>query len=285
VAWFFAPTALKLHCGQVVRSILVIFTLAAGCGVSHAANQPDPQQLVRQSILNGERAWRISTEYACIKRVASRQFDSLGEVRNKETDVYAVIPLGLGAFFNEHLEHDGEPITAQARERAERELENLRGEPASVKQRRFEKELAERSYMKEVPDAFYFRITGTEQLPTGPAWVVEATPRAGFEPKSRYAHVFPRMRGTLWIDQKEVQWVKADTVATDNITFGLFIARLAKGSHIYLEQMKLPDGNWVPKSLEAKAEARTFLFFQHNFEEDITYNDYRKPAALSAAAR
>jgi hypothetical protein len=69
------------------------------------------------------------------------------------------------------------------------------------------------------------------------------------------------------------------------VSFGLFIARLSKGSHIYLEQMRLPNGDWVPKSLEAKAEARTFLFFEHNFEQDITYNNYSKPAALQAAAR
>jgi hypothetical protein len=274
-----------LHRGEVVRRILVIFTLAAGCAVSHAGNQPDPQELVRQSIQNGEQSWKISTSYECRKRVASRQFNSLGEVKSKESDVYDVIPLGLGAFFSQHVEHDGEPVSAEVRERAQRELEKLREEPGSLKERRFERELAERSYMKEVPDAFQFRITGTEQLATGPAWVVEATPRPGYEPKSRYAHVFPKMRGRLWIDQKDVEWVKADAVATDNITFGLFIARLTKGSHIYLEQMKLPNGNWVPKSLEARAEARTFLFFAHNFEEDIRYNDYRKPAALSAAAR
>jgi hypothetical protein len=268
-----------------VRRILVIFTLASCCAVSHSANQPDARELVRQSIQNGEHAWQVSTEYECIQRVASRQFDSVGETKSKESDVYAVIPLGYGAFFNEHVEHDGEPVSAEAREHAQRELAKLRAEPESAKRRRFERELADRSYMKEVPDAFNFRITGTDYLATGPAWVVEATPRPGYEPRSRYAHVFPKMRGTLWIDQKDGQWVKADAVATDNMSFGLFIARLAKGSHIYLEQTKLPDGNWVPKSLEAKAEARTFLFFQHNFEEDITYSDYRKPAALSAAAR
>jgi hypothetical protein len=278
-------TALQLHRQSSVRPIWVIFTVAAYGSLADAAGAPDPRELVRQSIQNGERAWKISTEYACVKRVSDKQFDSAGEVKSKSSDAYAVVPLGRGGFFDEHIEHDGEPVSADVRERAQRELEKLRAEPASQKRRRFEKELAERSYMKEVPDAFDFRITGTEQLPTGPAWVLEATPRPGFEPTSRYAHVFPKMHGTLWIDQKDVQWVKADAVATDNISFGLFIARLSKGSHIYLEQMKLPDGNWVPKSLEAKAEARMFLFFQHNFEEDITYNDYRRPAALSAATR
>ncbi len=214
-----------------------------------------------------------------------RQLTSQGEPRTAANDLFAMIPLGYGASFAEHIEHDGEPLPPEARERVQNQLEKLRAESPAQKRRRFERALADRSYMEEVPDAFNFRIIRTDQLPTGRAWVLEATPRAGFQPKSRYAHVFPKMRGTLWIDQKDVQWVKADAVATENVSFGLFIARLFKGSHIDLEQAKLPNGDWVPKSLEAKAEARTFLFFEHNFEQDITYNDYSKPAALQAAAR
>ena len=227
----------------------------------------------------------MSTEYACSQRVVSKQFNDVGEVKTSSDDVYSIIPLGNGASFSEHIEHDGEPVSPEVRQKMERELQKLLAEPPAAKRRRFEKELAERSYMIEVPDAFNFRITGTQNLPTGPAWVLEATPRPGFQPKSRYAHIFPKMHGTLWIDQKDVQWVKADAVATENISFGLFIARLAKGSHILLEQTRLPDGDWVPKNLEAKAEARTFLFFEHNFEQRYTYSDYHKPNPLTAAAR
>jgi hypothetical protein len=246
-------------------------------------NPIDATQLVRQSIENGERSWKVSTEYACTKRVVERTFDSVGEVKTTGEDTYSVIPLGYGASFDEHIQHDNEPVSSAVRERDLKELEKLRLESPAQKGRLFEKALADRSYMKEVPDAFNFRITGEEQLPTGPAWVVEATPRPGFVPGTRYAHVFPKMRGTLWIDKKDMQWVKADAVATDNISFGLFIARLAKGSHILLGQTRLPDGDWVPASLEARAEATTFLFFQHNFEQIITYNNYSKPEPLRAA--
>lgn len=266
-----------------MRLASVIFTLAACCAQGHSLSPIDARQLVSQSIENGERSWKISTEYACTKRVLERTFDSVGEVKATGEDTYSVIPLGYGASFDEHIQHDNELVSSAIQERDSKELEKLRLESPDEKRRRFEKALADRGYMKEVPDAFNFRITGEEQLPTGPAWVVEATPRPGFVPQSRYAHVFSKMRGTLWIDKKDVQWVKADAVATDNISFGLFIARLAKGSHILLGQARLPGGDWVPASLEARAEATTFLFFQHNFEEIITYNKYSKLVPLQAA--
>ncbi len=240
---------------------------------------------MRQSIENGQQSWKIAAEYACTKQVVERQLDADGAEKGATEDEFSVIPLGYGASFEELSKHNGEPVAAEARQRAEKELEKLRAEPPALKQRRFEKALAERAYMNEVPDAFDFRITGTENLPTGLAWVVEAIPRPDYQPKSRYAHVFAKMRGTLWIDQKDRQWVKADALAIDNVSFGVVLARLARGSHILLEQQRLPSGDWVPKSLQAKAAARLFVLFAHNFEENVTYNNYRRSAPVEAAAR
>ena len=64
-----------------------------------------------------------------------------------------------------------------------------------------------------------------------------------------------------------------------------FIARLAKGSHIVIEQIRLPNGAWVPKSIQARASARTFLLFNHNFEEEITYVGYRKAPDVAQQLR
>ena len=52
-----------------------------------------------------------------------------------------------------------------------------------------------------------------------------------------------------------------------------------------IEQQKLADGSWVPKSIEARAQARTFLFFNHNFQEAITYGDYRRSGTTMAEGR
>ncbi len=250
--------------------LAVLFAGASGA-------QPDARELVRRSIANGERSWKESFDYFCVKRQTEMT------PHGPSIDVYDVIPLGDGASFEELVEHDNEPLPAAERLKIKKELERRSEESPAQKHHRFEKEVAERSYMKEVPDAFDFKIVGEENLPTGPAWVLKATPRPGFVPHSRYAHAFSRMRGSLWIDKKDVQWVKAEAEAADNVTFGLFLARLSKGSRIILEQTRLPDGTWVPKRLSAKAAARTFIVFNHVVDENITYSDYRKREALSAS--
>jgi hypothetical protein len=261
--------------------VVWVFVLAAGTLLA----QMDPRNLVRQSIRNGEASWKESFAYYCVKLAVDRQFDSTGHLKSSEEDVYDIIPLGENTSFQERVEHDGEPLPPEERSKIEKEFEHLRAESPAQKLRHFDKELEERSYMKEVPDAFDFEIRGEENLPTGPAWVVSATPHPGYEPKSRYAHMFPKMQGTLWIDEKDVQWVKADAMATETVTFGIFLARLSKGSHIVLEQMKLPDGTWVPKRITARADARTFLFFTHNFEQNFTYSEYHKAASLTASRK
>jgi hypothetical protein len=247
--------------------------------------QVNARELVRQSIVNGERAWKESRAYSCAKREVDEQFGADGRVKSTDTDLYRIVPIG-GDAFQEHIRHDGAPVSADEMRKQEQELQRRKQETPAQRAARLAKEERDRSYYKEIPDAFDWKITGEENLPTGPAWVLQATPRPGFVPHSRYARMFPKMRGTLWIDKKDVQWVKADAVAVENVYFGYFIARLAKGSHIVLEQTRLPDGAWVPERISAKASARTFLFFNHNFEEDITYSDYRKnDGQVSSAAR
>jgi len=249
--------------------------IALSCGWPLLAGV-NPRELVRQSIANGAKAWSESRAYSCTKLDVDQQFDAGGRVKSTDRDVYRIVPIA-GDAFEEHVEHDGEPLRGEAQQKQHIELEKRERETPWQRAARLAREQRERSYYQEIPDAFDFKIIGEETLSTGPAWVLEATPRPGFQPRSRYAQVFPKMRGKLWIDKKDVQWVKADAVAMGTIYFGWFIASLAKGSHIVIEQTRLADGTWVPRRIEAKATARTF-FTSHRFEEDLTYSDYRKGA-------
>ncbi len=245
--------------------------------------QPDPRELVRQSVQNGERSWRDSFSYACVEHHVTRRLGDSGRVKVSDDDVYDVIPLGYNTSYSELVSHDGEPVPKAQWAKERKELARLEAETPAEKAQRFEKEREERAYMLEVPDAFDFTIAGVENLPTGPAWIVDAVPHSGYRARSRYGRMFHAMKGRLWIDQKDWQWAKADAVAMEDVSFGFFIARLARGSHILLEQQKLPDGAWVPKDIQARASARLFVFFNHNFEENISYSEYHKPGAAVAA--
>lgn len=240
----------------------------------------DPRELVRKSIANGEKSWRLSRSYSCIEREVKKRAGVI--------NVYEVKPIG-GSPYERLIQRNGKPLPPAEQRKQEEQFRKAIAQAArETPARRLAKEERERAFMKEIPDAFDFKLVGEEALPTGPAYVLQATPRPGYRPRSRYAKAFSKMSGKLWIDKKDIQWVKADAVAMDNVSFGFFIARMAKGAHIVLEQMRLPDGVWVPKQFAVKANARIMLVKSRNFDEQITYSNYRKmgpPKAATLAGR
>src|SRR5207302_4439797 len=57
-----------------------------------------------------------------------------------------------------------------------------------------------RKFLKEITDAFDFRLLGEESIEGRPSWIIEGTPRSGFKPTLNHADVPTKLRGKLWID-------------------------------------------------------------------------------------
>ena len=107
-------------------------------------------------------------------------------------------------------------------------------------------------------------------------WVLDADPRPGYQPKSREAKVLPKLRGRIWIDKSETQWVKFDVTTTDTISFGLFLARIHKGTRVVVEATRVNQEVWLPKHVAVHIDVRLALL--KNFDEDVeqTFRDYKK---------
>ena len=106
--------------------------------------------------------------------------------------------------------------------------------------------------------------------------IVEGTPHPGYHARSSLAKLFSKFRGKLWIDKADYQWVKTEAEVTDNISWGLFVARLSKGAHLDVEMTRVNDEVWLPKRIEARASARLALVKKYNIESDTNFSNYRK---------
>jgi hypothetical protein len=84
------------------------------------------------------------------------------------------------------------------------------------------------------------------------------------------------MRGTLYIDQQDYQWARVEGEALETISFGLFLARLAKGSRMSLELTKVNDEVWLPKRVMVAASVRLGGVKKVTADVESTYSDYRK---------
>ena len=70
--------------------------------------------------------------------------------------------------------------------------------------------------------------------------------------------------------------VKLDAQVIDTVSFGLFLARLHKGTRIMVETMRVNDEVWLPKHMTAKVDVRVALLKNFNVDADVTYRDYKK---------
>ncbi len=119
-------------------------------------------------------------------------------------------------------------------------------------------------------------MVGTEDLDGRETYVIDADPKPGYQPRIKEAKVLPKFRFRLWIDKAETQWVKLDATCIDTVSWGLFLARIHKGSRILIETTRVNEEVWLPKHVDVKVDARVALLKNFNVEEDLHYSDYKK---------
>ena len=239
--------------------------------------------IVKRSLELQERNFQRSRDYTYQQRQVSRESDGAGRVKTTKTETYDVLRL-YGHPYTRLIEKDGKPLSAteerKQEERLRKEMEKRRKEtedPNSKERREFEKDRArEERLLREIPEAFTFQIAGEERVSGKPAWIIQAEPKARYRPKEAIAGMFAKMRGKLWIDQAEYQWVKLEAETIDTISFGLILARLSKGSAFRFEQKRVNDEVWLPSSALIAANGRVALLKKFRADLEVSYSNYKK---------
>ncbi len=127
-----------------------------------------------------------------------------------------------------------------------------------------------------MPDAFDFRVVGEQSLNGGQAYVIDATPKPDYRPKTSAGAILPKMKARLWISKTDGDWIKMDAETLSPVSFAAFLLRIAKGAHIVMEQTRVNGEVWLPKRIDLDGSARLFLVKGLRIELDIAYSDYKK---------
>ncbi len=257
--------------------------LAATLGIALGAGL-DPREIVRRSVAAGEgRNADLAVNYNYVERLRTKDFDGKGAVRSVSTKTHEILMID-GTPFRLLLEENGKGITPDEQREHEVEIrrtaEARRGEtPAerSVRQGDFERQRNRfRRAIREIPEAFIFRLAGEEVVNSRPAWVIEATPRPGYQPADRYSKLFTQVKGRIWVDQSDYQWTRVDAELLDTVTFGWILLRIHGGSRVSLTQVRVNDGVWVPQRMSYRVSLRLGLVKRSETGMEAIYSDYRK---------
>jgi hypothetical protein len=235
----------------------------------------NPSSIGGRGIAATQRHWQARLHSTYVERDENRRLDSAGRVKSEEVDVSRTI-LVNGVPFEQLVERNGQPASAEERRKRHAELEKLKREtPEQLAERLRKREEESTSLVREVPKAFDFQLMGDEVVNGRPAYVLQATPRPDYHAQGKYGNMFSKVAGKLWVDKQDLGWIKVDGQVIQPFSVGLFLARVLRGSHITMEQTRVDDRIWMPARVEVRAAAKIFFVKNLVIDRVLTYSEYR----------
>ena len=241
------------------------------------------KQLIARVAENDIENDKRQRNYTYTEREEEHQLDSKGNVKSTEIKTSEVMII-YGEQVERLVAKNDKPLSEKDQRKEEEKIQKVidkrKNETDDQRKKRLEKEEKDREhdreFVRDVSDAYNFRLIGTEFLDDRNTYVIDAEPRPGFRPRHRDARLLSKFRFRIWIDAAEPEWVKLDAQCLDTVSWGLFLARIHKGSRIVIENTRVNDEVWLPKHVDVRVDARLGLLIGLNADIDVIYRDYKK---------
>jgi hypothetical protein len=248
-----------------------------------ALSQEQMQQLLRvvaEKDIENDKKLR---DYTYIEHEVDNKIDGKGQKKTTESKTYEILEI-YGEQVQRLIEKDDKPLSDKEKDKEEEKIQKVidkrKNESDSDRRKREEKEEKEREdgrkFVREVADAYNFKLVRTESVGGREAWVIDGEPRPGYEPHMKEGKYLPKFHGRVWIDKSDLQLAKMDAEALDTVSWGLFLARFHKGSRFMLEQIRVNDEVWLPREVIAKVDVRLALLKNFDVDVEQTFRDYKK---------
>jgi len=281
----------------VFRSLIVLLlTATLGFAQDNSAAKPNDaaitpttlsqeqiRELIRQCAEKDLENQKKLRDYTYVERQEMHHLNGKGEVKSTESETSEVMEI-YGEPVEKLIAKNDKPLSPKDAEKEDekiqKRIDKRKNESESDRKKRLEKEEKdreeERQFVREVADAYNFKFIGIETQKGRENYVIDGDPKPGYQPVRKEAKVLPKMRFRVWIDRADSQVTKLDVECIDTISFGLFLARLHKGSRVVLENTRVNDEVWLQQHVAVKADARIALLKDFNVDVDITDRDYKK---------
>jgi len=123
--------------------------------------------------------------------------------------------------------------------------------------------------------AFLYTFLSTETRAGRVLYKYSMEPNPAYKATSRATSIFARVRGFVWIDPQAAQLARVEGEVTEDITVGLFLAKVFKGSHFMQERYEMLPGLWMPSFSQYDFDGRK-LFSTISIHERTFYSQYHR---------
>jgi hypothetical protein len=241
------------------------------------------RELIRRVAENDIENDKKQRDYTYTEREEQQKLDGQGHVTSNESNTYEVMMI-YGEQVSRRIAHNDKPLsekeTAKEEEKIQKVISKRKDETEEQRKKRLEQENKdreeEREFVREVADAYNFRLVEVATLDGRETYVIDAEPRPGFQPHHKGAKYLPKFKFRVWIDKEETQWVKLHGEVIDTVSWGVFLARLHKGSLFEVAETRVNDEVWLPKQVAFRLDAKIGLLKHYSIQEESIYRDYKK---------
>jgi hypothetical protein len=246
-------------------------------------SQEQMRRLIRVVTENYRANYKKERDYTYIDRAVENKLEGNSGIKSAESKTYEIMEL-YGEQVQRLIAKDDKPLSGKDAAKEEERIEKLTSkrkneseEERAQRQGEEEKQREKnREFVREVSDAYDFRLVGSELLDGRDNWVIGGEPRPGFQAHLKEAQMLSKFHGRLWIDKNDLQLAKMDVEAIDTVSFGWVLARIHKGTRLVFEQTRVNGEVWLPQHLSFKFDARVALFKGYNELDEETFRDYKK---------
>jgi hypothetical protein len=237
--------------------------------------RPDHFNRIIANQKKGEEALDL---YQRIERVETRK--NPGDAAPAVVKVSRVIPSGTG-MFRIPLDIDGKPKDSAAYraslETLARSLVLLVNDAGSQREglAKYAKKKKDRDDLIDAThNAFLFIFLANEPRGDRTLSRYKMEPNPAFKPTSRFSAIFPKVRGFVWIEETSGELARIEGEVTEDISVGLFLGKIYKGSHFMQERYEFQSGLWLASFSQYDFDGRK-LFAGFSVHERTFYSNYR----------
>jgi hypothetical protein len=280
---------LRLRAAQItlLLSALCIASISAAAPGDASApptlSQEQIRDLIRRTADNDILNDKKQRDYTYVERQEMRKLNGKGQVKSTETETSNVLNI-YGEQVQKLVAKNDKPLSDKDAQKEDEKIQKLidkrKNESDSERKKRLAKEEKDRDdqrqFVREVADAYNFTLVGIERLDSRDNYVIDGDPKPGYKPIRKEAGILPKMRFRVWVDKDDTQMKKIDVQIIDTISFGLFLARLHKGSRVIVENTRVNNEVWLQQHVAVKVDARLALLKAFNIEVDVSDRDYKK---------
>jgi hypothetical protein len=273
------PLILVAGFGAFVALAAITLAQESAAPLLPPQTEAEKKALLDRVLVNEKRGDEAMNLYERVERV--ELLKNAGDPQPGDIKVSRVFPAGTGV---DHIPigPDGKPVDPVAYRSDLVKLEHALswaaddGHAQNEAYDKIAKKLKERDDLIDATrTAFLYTFVSAETRAGRVLYKYTMEPNPAYKATSRTTAIFAKVRGFVWIDPEAGQLARVEGEVTGDITVGLFLAKVYKGSHFMQERYEMLPGLWMPSFSQYDFDGRK-LFSAISIHERTFYNQYRR---------